>query len=99
MQGPLTCQRSIRLILSRSRLASSRMHRKSPRTLIRHLSPVNAVVYVCNTRVSHPTQRLDAVFLPATRFHPAAGAGRSCSVLDGQIGNGIGSHLIQESYL
>jgi len=75
------------------------MHRKSPRTLIRHLSPVNAVVYVCNIRVSHPTQRLDAVFLPATPFHPAAGAGRSCSVLDGQIGNGIGSHLIQESYL
>jgi hypothetical protein len=47
------------------------------------------VVYVCNTRVSHLTQRLDAVFLPATRFHPAAGAGRSCSVLDKQFGNGV----------
>jgi len=46
-------------------------------------------VYVCNTRVSHPTQRLDAVFLPAARFHPAAGAGRSCSVLDRQFGNSV----------
>jgi osmotically inducible protein OsmC len=87
MQGPLTCQRSIRLILSRSRLASSRMHRKSPRTRIRHSSPVNTVVYVCNTKVSHPTQRPDAVFCPATRFHPAAGAGRSCSVLNRLFGN------------
>src|ERR1700676_1906735 len=89
MQGRLTCQRSIRLILSRSRLASSRMHRKSPRTRIRHSSPVNSVVYVCNSKVSHPTQRPDAVFLPATRFHPAAGAGRLCSVLDKQFGNGV----------
>jgi osmotically inducible protein OsmC len=47
------------------------------------------VVYVRNTRVSHPTQRLDAVFSPATRFHPAAGAGRSCSVLERQFGNGV----------
>src|SRR6267378_1658501 len=89
MQGPLTCQRSIRLILSRSRLASSRMHRKSPRTRIRRSRLVNAVVYVRNTRVRHPTQRLDAVFLPATRFHPAAGAGPSCSVLDRQFGNSV----------
>jgi lipoyl-dependent peroxiredoxin len=50
---------------------------------------VNAVVHACNTRVSHPTQRLDATFLPATRFHPAAGAGRSCSVLDRQFGNSV----------
>jgi len=46
-------------------------------------------VYVCNIRVKHPTQRLDAAFTLGTRFHPAAGAGRSCSVLDRQFGNSV----------
>jgi len=76
------------------------MHRKSPRTLIRHLSPVNAVVYVCKYQGKHPTQRLDAVFFTGHSVPiPRLVQGVRCSVLDGQISNGIGSHLIQESYL
>jgi len=46
-------------------------------------------VYVCNIRVKHPTQRLDAAFTLGIRFHPAAGAGRSCSVLDRQFDNSV----------
>src|SRR5882757_10706492 len=89
MHGRWTCHRSIQLIPSRSRSASCRTHRKSPRARIRHSSPGNSVVYACNTRVSRPTQRPHAAFLAATRFPLAAGAGRSCSVLDRQFGNSV----------
>jgi enoyl-CoA hydratase/carnithine racemase len=40
-------------------------------------------VYACNIKAKHLPQRLDAEFSPATRFRPAAGAGRSRSVPDG----------------
>src|SRR5450631_2251170 len=87
MQGRLTCHHSIRPIPSRSRLASSRMHRKSPRTRIRCSSLGNSAAYVCNIRVKHPTQQLVAASSLGTRCRPAAGARRSCSVLDRQFGN------------
>jgi hypothetical protein len=89
MRGPPICHCSIRLIPSRSRSASCGMHRKSPRTRTRRSRLVNTAVYVCNIRVNHSTQRLDAAFTLGTRFHPAAGAGRSCSVLDRQFDNSV----------
>jgi hypothetical protein len=80
---------SIRLILSRSRSASSRMHRESLRTRTRHSSQGNTAVYVCNTRVNHPTPPLAAVFTLVTRFHREAGAAHSRSVLERpKTGNG-----------
>jgi hypothetical protein len=51
-------------------------------------------------RVNHLTQRLDAVFTLATRFHPAAGAGHSRGVLDRPFDRGVRhSYLVQESFL
>jgi hypothetical protein len=82
MRGPLAYPCSIRPIPSRSRSASSRMHRGVPRTQTRHSSPANTVVYVCNSRENHPTQRPVAVFTLVTRFRPAAGARHSRSVLE-----------------
>jgi hypothetical protein len=80
MQGPLACHYSIRLILSRSRSVSCRMHRMSPRTRTRRSSRVNTVVYACNIKANHLPQRPAAEFSPVTRFHSAAGAGHSRSV-------------------